>query len=359
MSDAVVRVGQATAAGVGSRSTTATAYGGFGSAHLLAVTDGNPTPAAAAAVAQAAANALLRTYRDDLDAPDVKTRLRRATLAASSAARRARREAGVFGADGVAPVEITAMVFQPREIWLARVGEGALWVVRGEVASAIETCSPHGAVPSENPDADGASGGLTLLHARLRLDAGDRLVLASAAAALNLPRDVGVLARASSPQLAAQRLLTAAGAPATDAAMAVQVLEVFEAAKRPRTRGDEPRRARWRRWLTGLRGRLRRGGLAAEALTPELSEDERDTMEAEAIRAILGSPDPDDAARMLKRHLHALLREGGEPALDRAARCLVEQRSPHAVAIVAHLLAAGPKSPVREFALALLPRLAG
>lgn len=358
MSESVVRVGQATAAGVGSRTTTATAYGGFGSAHLVAITDGSRTPAAAAAVAQAAANALLCTYRDDRAAPDLKTRLRRAVLAAVSAARRARREAGVVGADDLDPVEVTAMVFEPRGLWLVRVGDGALWVIRGDVASPIETCSPDGAVPSENPDADGAPRALTLLHARLRLEAGDRLVLASRATAQNLPRDVGALARASSPQLAAQRLLAAAGAPSTDAAMAVQVLEVFEAARRPRTRGDEPVRGRWRRWLRGLWALGARGGQPADPLALELSDDERDAIETEAIRAILAAADAEDAARMLKRHLRSLLREGGEPALERAARCLVDQRSPHAVAIVAHLLAAGPKPPLREFALALLPRLA-
>lgn len=359
MSDAVVRVGQATAAGVGARTTTATAYGGFGSVHLLAVTDGSRTAAAAAAVAQAAANALLRTYRDAPDAPDPKTRLRRAVLAATSAARRARREAGVLGADERAPVEITAMVLEARGLWLARVGDGALWVVRGDVASPIETCSPQGAVPSENPDADGAPLEMTLLHARLHLETGDRLVLASGATAHNLPRDVGALARASSPQLAAQRLLAAAGAPATDAAMAVQVLEVFEAARRPRTRDASPAGGRWRGWVRRLRRLGARGGHTDDALTTELSEDERDAIETEAIRAILGSADPEDAARMLKRHLHALLREGGAPALDRASRGLVDQRSPHAVAIVAHLLAGGPKSPIREFAVALLPRLTG
>ncbi|MEZ4267972.1 MAG: hypothetical protein R3F39_16495 [Myxococcota bacterium] len=355
MSDAVVRVGQATVAGVGDRSTTATAYGGFGSVHLLAVTDGNRTPGAPAAVAQAAANALLRAFRDDLATTHPRTRLRRAVLAALSAARRERREAGVTEPAQASPVEVSALVVAPTELWLARVGEGALWVVRGEVASPIESCTPDGAVPSENPDAAEGSEGLTLLHARVRLDTGDRLVLASGATALNLPRDVGVWARASSSQLAAQRLLAAAGAPRTDAAMAVQVLEVFEAARAPRAPDDWSGGARWRVWIR----RLVRRKAAQDGALPELSDEELETIEAETIRALLETPDPSEAALVLKRHLRAVARSDGEPGLERAARCLVAQRSPHAVAVVAHLLASNPRRPLREFAVALLPRLTG
>jgi hypothetical protein len=352
VTDAVMRVGQATAPGVGGRATTATAYGGFGASHLLGLTDGSPTPGAAAAVAQAAATTLLRTFRDARAGLDARARLTQAVTVAVAAARRARMEGGATKGQQGPAVEVAAVVVEAQEIWWARLGDAALWVVRGEVASPMESYAPEASVPCEFPDADGGSLTMTLLGARLRLNAGDRLVLATGATARNLPHDFGALSRASSPQLAAQRLLQAAGAPGTDAAMAVQVLEVFETGDRGKGEGE---RRSWRRVL----GLLRRGPTPPADDEGPLSDDALDAREAELLRSMLELPDPAEAARALGRHLGEVAKLAPDDGLDRVARCLVAQRSPHAVAALAHLLAARPRARVRDFLLAVLPRMVG
>ncbi|MCB9728695.1 MAG: hypothetical protein H6744_16400 [Deltaproteobacteria bacterium] len=358
MGDTVVRVGQASAAGVDGRATTATAYGGFGTSHLLAVSDGVALGAAAVAAAQAAVTALLRAFRDDPRPGDLAARVGRAFGVAEAWTLRAAAEAGVARVPGAAGLELSALVLEPNALWLARLGRGTSWLIRGDVASPFESLSPEAcdglAEASAGDAVQGPGGRFSLQRVRVRLDTGDRLILASGATAANLPPDIIGSARASSPQLAAQRLLSAAGAASTDAAMALQILEVHQAAHHRPGRHREPVRGRWRRAL----GRLTRRGSAPDADLPPPTDEELLAEDAEVVRALLELADPASGARALGAHLDARLRAHGADGLERVARCLVDQRSPHAVAVVAHLLASRPRPLVRDFAVRLLPRLA-
>ncbi len=216
MDDLVIGVGQWSEPATSGAATTASAYAGYGEVHLAAVADGAAGPVPSRVAAQAAVSSLTASFRATAGKASTQERLETAFAEAHQAVRRA---ALGSHAEGRAGASLAAAVIERDTITFGRIGGGRLHALRSETAVAFSGRTPAGYV------GDGITPPDVTTHA-LRLETGDRVVLATDPTARTIAADLSALARGGSPQIMAQSLVGAARRRGESGALVLQVLEV-------------------------------------------------------------------------------------------------------------------------------------
>lgn len=225
-----VTLGQRALPSVHGEQTTATAYAGLGSRHLLLTSDGAAGPVPSRLAAQIATSAAVARFRASVF-PSAEEQLVEAIAEAHQAVRR-----GALGthAEGQAGASLTVVVVEPSGVTAARVGGGRVYVMVGGRLHPLFRDEGRGHVGDLVTTAEIAS-------YTDPLPAGSRVIAITESVARSVAADIDQLAAGPAPQLAAARIADAARRRGQYEPLAVQVCELQEA---PARLGHHPAFAR-------------------------------------------------------------------------------------------------------------------
>ncbi len=222
MDELEVTLGQRTLTSVHGDQTTATAYAGFGTRHLLLVADGADGRTPSRLAAQVGTSAATARFRASVF-PRTDEQLREAFTEAHAAVRR-----GALGthAEGEAGASMVAVVIEAEGVTAARVGGGRVYVLDGDVVRPLFRDAGEGLVGDASCEPE-------LARTSEHVYRGVRVVVMTEAVARGVIADLDHLAVGSPPQLSAARLADAARRRGQYEPLAVQVVEVQHAPERP------------------------------------------------------------------------------------------------------------------------------
>jgi len=210
-----VTLGQRALPSVHGEQTTATAYAGLGSRHLLVAADGAAGPIPTRLAAQVATASAVARFRASVF-PNTEEQLVEAFAEAQQAVRR-----GALGthAEGRAGAAMVAVVVEPSGVTAARVGGGRVHVLTDGVLRSLFRDDGYGHV------GDGSTAAEIATYAE-PLPAGGRVILITESVARAVAADLDQLASGPAPQLAAARVADAARRRGQYEPVAVQVCEI-------------------------------------------------------------------------------------------------------------------------------------
>lgn len=225
-----VTLGQRTLASVHGEQTTATAYAGLGTRHLLLTADGAEGPVPSRLAAQIATSAAVARFRGSVF-PHTEEQLREAVAEAHQAVRR-----GALGthAEGQAGASLTVVVIEPGGVTAARVGGGRVYVLIRDRLRPLFREEGRGYVGDPSSTTE-------IVSFLEPLPAGSRIIAVTEAVARAVAADLDQLASGPPAQLVATRLTDAARRRGQYEALAAQVCEIQESPMRP---GPHPAFAR-------------------------------------------------------------------------------------------------------------------
>lgn len=212
-----VTLGQRALPSVHGEQTTATAYAGLGSRHLLLAADGAAGPVPSRLAAQIATAAAAARFRASVF-PSAGEQLVEAVAEAHQAVRR-----GALGthAEGQAGASLTVVVVEPSGVTAARVGGGRVYImVEGRLHSLFRD-EGRGHVGDQVTAAEIAS-------YNDPLPTGSRIIAITESVVRSVAADLDQLAAGPAPQLAAARIAEAARRRGQYEPLAVQVCEIQE-----------------------------------------------------------------------------------------------------------------------------------
>lgn len=224
MEELEITLGQRALPSVHGEQTTASAYAGLGSRHILVLADGAAGEVPSRLAAQTACSAAMARIRASV-LPDFSATLEEAFAEAHAAVRRV-----LIGttAEGRGQAALLVVTIDAGGVIAARVGGGRVYLLRGDRLDALfRGAGPEGlgapsAVPSE-PE---------ILAAGEALGTGDRILILSESAVRPLAADLERLGSGPPPQLAAGRMADAARRRGQLDPISVHVVEIA---------GDAPR----------------------------------------------------------------------------------------------------------------------
>lgn len=224
MEELEITLGQRALTSVYGEQTTASAYAGLGSRHLLILADGAAGEVPSRLAAQTACAAALARIRASV-LPDFSATLEEAFGEANAAVRRV-----LIGtaAEGKGQAALLVVVIDAAGVAAARVGGGRVYLLRGERLDPLY----RGAGP------EGLGGPATartepeIVAAGEALGTGDRILVLSESAVRPLAADLERLGSGAPPQLAASRMADAARRRGQLDPISVHVVEIA---------GDAPR----------------------------------------------------------------------------------------------------------------------
>jgi len=199
MEELEILLGQRALPSVYGDQTTATAYAGFGTRHVLVLADGSAGEVGSRLAAQTAASCVMARIRGSV-LPDLGMTLEEAIGEAHLATARVLMGTGLEQKSGAS---LLVVVLDASGLVAARVGGGRVYLLRGDRLDALYS--------SQSPEVLGiGSVEPEIVANSVALGIGDRILILSESAARPLAADLERLGRGGPPQLAASRLADAA-----------------------------------------------------------------------------------------------------------------------------------------------------
>lgn len=221
MEELEIRLGQRALPSVHGDQTTATAYAGLGTRHVLVLADGSAGEVGSRLAAQTAAASALARIRGSV-LPDLGSTLLEAFGEAHQATRRALMGTGL---EGKAGVSLIAVVVDPGGFVSARVGGGRVYLLRGDRLDAVYSAAGPETVGIGEVEPE-------IILTETAFGIGDRILVLNEAAARPLAADLERLGRGGEAQLSASRLADAARRRGQLDPVSVQIVDIA---------GDSPR----------------------------------------------------------------------------------------------------------------------
>jgi len=224
MEELEITLGQRALPSVHGEQTTASAYAGLGSRHILVLADGAAGEVPSRLAAQTACSAAMARIRASV-LPDFTATLEEAFAEAHAAVRRV-----LIGttAEGRGQTALLVVTIDASGVIAARVGGGRVYLLRGARLDALF----RGAGPEGLGAPAGAPAEPEIVGAGEALGTGDRILVLSESAVRPLAADLERLGQGPPPQLAAGRLADAARRRGQLDPISVHVVEIA---------GDAPR----------------------------------------------------------------------------------------------------------------------
>ncbi len=230
MEELEILLGQRALPSVYGDQTTATAYAGLGTRHVLVLADGSAGEVGSRLAAQTAASCAMARIRGSV-LPDLGMTLEEAIGEAHQATTRVLLGTGLEQKSGAS---LLVVVLDASGLVAARVGGGRVYLLRGDRLDALYS--------SAGPELLGVGDvEPEIVISSIVLGIGDRILILSEAAARPLAADLERLGRGGPPQLAASRLADAARRRGQLDPVSVHIIDI--AGDSPRT-GPHPALAR-------------------------------------------------------------------------------------------------------------------
>jgi hypothetical protein len=230
MEELEILLGQRALPSVYGDQTTATAYAGLGTRHVLVLADGSAGEVGSRLAAQTAASCAMARIRGSV-LPDLGMTLEEAIGEAHQATTRVLLGTGLEQKSGAS---LLVVVLDASGLVAARVGGGRVYLLRGDRLDALYS--------SAGPEILGVGDvEPEIVISSIVLGIGDRILILSEAAARPLAADLERLGRGGPPQLAASRLADAARRRGQLDPVSVHIIDI--AGDSPRT-GPHPALAR-------------------------------------------------------------------------------------------------------------------
>lgn len=228
-----ITLGQRALPSIHGEQTTATAYAGLGTRHLLILADGAAGEVPSRLAAQTACSAAMARIRASV-LPDFAATLAEAFGEANAAVRRV-----LMGtpAEGRGQAALLVVVIDAGGVAAARVGGGRVFLLRGDRLDALY----RGAGPEGLGGPNGAELEPEIIAGGDALTTGDRILVLSESAVRPLAADLERLGSGAPPQLVASRMADAARRRGQLDPISVHVVEIASDAPR---QGPHPAIAR-------------------------------------------------------------------------------------------------------------------
>lgn len=221
MEELEIRLGQRALPSVHGDQTTATAYAGLGTKHVLVLADGSAGEVGSRLAAQTASASAMARIRSSV-LPDMESTLYEAFGEAHQATRRVLLGTGLADKAGAS---LLVVVVGADGLVVGRVGGGRVYLLRGDRLDPMFSATSGEVVGVGDHEPE-------IVVANTVLGIGDRLLVLNEAAARPLAADLDRLGRGGEAQLAASRLADAARRRGQLDPVSVQVIDIA---------GDSPR----------------------------------------------------------------------------------------------------------------------